>query len=69
MGGCISSKKKKPTSNLGIKKPQKENDHKFKVVILGDVAVGKTSILSMLKGKYFLIFFKNRNRSRNKTKR
>ena len=51
MGGCISSNKKKPNANLGIKTNEKENDHKFKVVILGDVAVGKTSILSMLKGK------------------
>jgi GTPase SAR1 family protein len=51
MGGCIGRKKSSKNETLGIRAPKTETDHKYKVVVLGDVAVGKTSILSMLKGK------------------
>ena len=54
MGGCIGSNKNKEKQTLGLKTNTVENDLKYKVVILGDVAVGKTSILSMLKGKAIL---------------
>lgn len=47
--GCLSSKPKEPLFSLE-KKPI-DSDLKFKIVILGDVAVGKTSILNTLKGK------------------
>ena len=50
MGVCFGSKKKKKDNNLGISIKPKDVSHKYKVVILGDVAVGKTSILSVLKG-------------------
>ena len=50
MGGCLGSRKPLPKEKLGIQTKKEENDHKFKVVILGDVAVGKTSILNVLKG-------------------
>ena len=51
MGGCIGKSSKSKNNTLGLKAPKMETDHKYKVVILGDIAVGKTSILSMLKGK------------------
>jgi GTPase SAR1 family protein len=56
MGGCIGSKQVKEHKTLGIKTETGSKDHKFKVVILGDVAVGKTSLLNVLKGRPVVSF-------------
>ena len=51
MGGCLSGNKNKAIKGFETEsEPVTENIIKFKVVVLGDVAVGKTSILNFLKG-------------------
>ena len=59
MGSCFGSDSKKQKASFQkLQTPQNaDNSLKFKIVILGDVAVGKTSILSVLKGFQIISLF------------
>ena len=54
MGGCNGKRQKQPNRGENIRLDNQEETNAFKIVLLGDISVGKTSLLWRFTKSHFL---------------